>query len=278
MPTLTPVERISMPAYPELRARYLDRNVPVIVTDMASDWPALTRWSPEFFKRNFGGREVAVTDKSYQVHGANYLTPFSKMSFSEYLEAIQSGNNDLRLFLFELFKFAPELRADIELPAWAGLLSRVFLVSFFGGAGGASTFHYDVDLAHVFHTVIYGSKTFYLFGPDQSAHLYRHPLTVRSYIDVRDPDLTRFPRFASACGHQCELNKGETLVIPSGHWHQAVYSTASWGLSFRQYEAKHLAGGITNMLVREPIDRVLARVLPERWFAYKERTARSRST
>jgi Cupin-like domain len=278
MPTFTAVERISMPAYADLHARYLARNLPVIVTDMAADWPAVSRWTPQFFKRNFGERTVAVTDKSYQTHGANYLTPFTRMSFADYLDAIESGNTDLRLFLFELFKFAPELRADIQLPAWAGLLSRVFLVSFFGGAGGASTFHYDVDLAHVFHTVLHGSKTFYLFGPDQSTYLYRHPWTVRSYIDVRDPDLMRFPRFANARGHRCEVRKGETLVIPSGHWHQAVYSQVSWGLSFRQYEAKYLVGGITNMVVQEPIDRVLARVMPKRWFAYKERAAGSRST
>jgi hypothetical protein len=276
MATYAAVERMSMIEYADLHARYLARNVPVIVTDLATSWPALARWTSEFFRSNYGERQVAVSDKSYQTHGAHYLTPFTKMSFADYLNAAEAGNTDLRLFLFELFKFAPELRNDIELPAWAGLLSKIFLVSFFGGAGGASTFHHDVDLAHVFHTVIYGSKLFYLFGPDQDHCLYRHPFTVRSYIDVRDPDLHRYPRFAAAQGRLCEVHAGETLVLPSGHWHQAVYTKLSWGLSFRKYEVKHLPGGLKNMLIQEPVDRVLAKLQPRRWFAYKEHIAQSR--
>jgi hypothetical protein len=273
MTSYADVTRIKSIGYSALHERYLAHHVPVIVTDMARDWPALAKWTLEFFRRNYGEREVAVSDKSYQEHGAHYLTPFTKMTFANYLQVAAGGNTDLRLFLFELFKFAPELRQDIRIPSFAGPLSKLFLVSFFGGAGGASTFHFDVDLPHVFHTVIHGTKTFYLFGPDQTRNLYRHPFTVRSYIDVRVPDFARYPRFKEATGHKCEVRAGETLVIPSGQWHQAVYSELSWGLSFRKYEAKHLPSGLKNMLIAEPIDRVLAKLLPHWWFAYKEQKA-----
>jgi Cupin-like domain len=278
MMQLDAVERIVMPPYESLRERYLARNIPVIVTNLATSWPALARWSPAFFRTHYGERLVDVTDQSFQQHGAHYLKPFGKMRFASYLDAIENEPADLRLFLFELFKFAPELRGDIRIPSWAGPLSHLFLVSFFGGAGGASTFHYDVDLPHVFHTMIHGSKSFYLYAPDESAKLYRHPMTVRSYVDVRAPDLVRHPLFREARGRQCVLNAGETLVIPSGHWHQAVYAFASWGLSFRKYEAHRVPAGLVNMLVKEPIDRMLAKLAPRQWFAYKERASRERST
>jgi hypothetical protein len=272
------VERIGMPPYEVLHDRYLARNIPVIVTDLAKSWPALARWSPAFFRMHYGERLVDVTDRSFQEHGAHYLKPFGKMRFASYLDAIEHEHADLRLFLFELFKFAPELRKDIRIPSWAGPLSHLFLVSFFGGAGGASTFHYDVDLPHVFHTMIHGSKSFYLFAPNQSAKLYRHPMTVRSYVDVCAPDFVRYPRFSEARGMQCVLLAGETLVIPSGHWHQAVYDSASWGLSFRKYEPRLIPAALVNMLVKEPLDRMLAKLAPRQWFAYKERVSHQRSS
>ena len=39
----------------------------------------------------------------------------------------------------------------------------------------------------VLHTVILGRRRIRLFAPDESAALYRHPCTVRSYVDLDAP-------------------------------------------------------------------------------------------
>ena len=33
---------------------YVNKNLPVILTDAAKDWPAIGKWTPEFFKTHYG--------------------------------------------------------------------------------------------------------------------------------------------------------------------------------------------------------------------------------
>lgn len=263
------VERVSAMPYETLKRDYLDVHRPVILTDLASDWPAMARWTPSFFRDNYGQRLVDVYDESFSKPGSAYLKPTGKMALADFLRATEDGKTNLRLFLFELFKFAPELRSDIVLPKWVGLFSRRILMSFFGGRGGTTTFHFDVDLPHVFHSVIYGEKVFYLYGPEQAAHLHRQPWTVRSDIDTSAPDLKRFPNFARARGQRCVVRAGETLVIPSKTWHQVHYASASWGVAFRKYELKHLPRAAYNMIVQETVDKLLTKLAPVLWTRWK---------
>ena len=264
------VERRTTPSYDELQERYLTRDVPVILTDLARDWPALARWTPGFLRERYGARHVAVYDESFERHGRHYLRPFGTMPFGDYLDLIEAGPTPVRLFLFQLFRMAPELRADIRLPSWSDWLTRRFLVTFFGGGGGATTLHYDVDLPHVFHVVVHGRKEFYLFAASETPHLHRHPWTVRSSVNVRAPDRVRHPGFAGATGRRVLVEAGETLVIPAGHWHQVFYPGVSWGLSFRKYDVRRAPAGLYNLVVQETVDRLLARVAPGRWEAWKE--------
>lgn len=72
-----------------------------------------------------------------------------------------------------------------------------------------------------------GRRRFTLFPPDQFANLYLGPLentpagrTV-SMVDVRSPDLQRFPRFAEAlsAAQVTELDPGDAIFVPSLWWH-----------------------------------------------------------
>lgn len=272
------VERRHSLSYPRLEEEYLEAQRPVILTDLCRDWVAMKKWTPEFLCREYGRRRVDVYDDEFQKPNAHYLKATRSTSFGEFMSAAEAGESRERLFLFELFKMAPELRRDVALPEWMDVLSRQFLVSFFGGPGSWTTFHYDVDLPHVFHAVIYGEKEFYLFPPDQSSHLYRHPFTVRSYINAKVPDLARYPRFDVARGYRCRVKAGETLVIPSGQWHQTFYPELSWGLAFRKYKPTLVPRALLNMLAQEPLDRALTKLLGRRWFAWKEERSGARHT
>lgn len=72
-----------------------------------------------------------------------------------------------------------------------------------------------------------GRRRFTLFPPEQFANLYLGPLENTpagrpvSMVDVRTPDLERFPRFAEALGHAqvAELAPGDAIFIPSLWWH-----------------------------------------------------------
>jgi len=73
-----------------------------------------------------------------------------------------------------------------------------------------------------------GSRRFTLFPPEQFKNLYLGPVDhtpagrAVSMVDLADPDLDRFPRFAEALAHAqvAELQPGDAIFIPSLWWHQ----------------------------------------------------------
>jgi hypothetical protein len=75
--------------------------------------------------------------------------------------------------------------------------------------------------------VVAGRRRFTLFPPDQVRNLYIGPLdnTVAgqpmSLVDVRAPDLEKFPRFAEALAQRrvAELGPGDAIFIPALWWH-----------------------------------------------------------
>ncbi|MEM9191503.1 MAG: cupin-like domain-containing protein, partial [Myxococcota bacterium] len=115
------VERTSGLDYSTLRAEYADLERPVILTDLAADWPAVTRWTPEFFCRRYGSQRVPIYDEGFAARGGAYLGPSEWMAFGSYIELIQSEPTNKRLFLFDLFRMAPELRRDVVLPEFVDL-------------------------------------------------------------------------------------------------------------------------------------------------------------
>lgn len=85
--------------------------------------------------------------------------------------------------------------------------------------------HYDLpdNLA----CVVAGRRRFTLFPPSQVENLYIGPLDLTpagqaiSLVDFVQPDLARFPRFATAMAHALavEMGPGDALLIPSMWWH-----------------------------------------------------------
>jgi hypothetical protein len=75
--------------------------------------------------------------------------------------------------------------------------------------------------------VVAGRRRFTLFPPDQVRNLYVGPLDSTmagqpsSMVDVRAPDLAKFPRFAEALAQArvAELGPGDAIFIPALWWH-----------------------------------------------------------
>lgn len=86
--------------------------------------------------------------------------------------------------------------------------------------------HYDVldNIA----CVCAGRRRFTLFPPDQIANLYVGPIDFTpagqsiSLVDLDEPDLDRYPRFADALAQaqSALLEPGDAIYIPSMWWHQ----------------------------------------------------------
>lgn len=253
----------------------IDAGRPVVIEDLARDWPALERWSPQALRERFGDKSVRVYDASFGTPGDGYMGSIDEIPLREFLDAVLEGGRDLRMFLYNISRQIPELLDDIRFPEVGLSFSRRFVFTFFGCPGSTTPLHYDIDMGHVLHTVIHGRRRIRLFAPEQSDMLYKHPFTVRSYVDLDQPDVDRFPALRQARGAEVELEVGQTLFMPAGYWHEFHYLSAGIGLSMRAPSPRYAdrAAGLANLLVLSPIDRAANRVAPNRWFQWKQRRA-----
>ena len=260
--------------------RHIDLRSPMIITDLTATSPALQRWSPEYLISRYGHKIVRVYDASFGAPGKKYMGSIDSMPFADFLRETLGGGRDLRMFLYNVGRQIPELLDDLDFPDLGLHFSRRFVYTFFGCKGSTTPLHYDIDMGHVLHTAMHGRRRVRLFAPDQSRALYQHPFTVRSYVNLDQPDLERHPALACARGYQVVLEAGQTLFMPSGYWHEFHYLDAGFGLSLRAGSSRlsDRAAGLANLLALSPIDRLNNRLAPKTWFAWKQRQANLRAT
>jgi hypothetical protein len=275
--SLIPIARAENLTASEFRKSYLEPARPVVIKDLASTWPALRKWTPEYFLREYGSLQVKVYDRSFIRAGASYMSSLRKIPFSEYLSLMLTSSTDLRLFAFNIFWQAPELKQDILWPDLTKGFSKKCIFMFFGCKGSVTPLHYDPDLPHLLHTVLHGKKRVVLFPNEESVNLYKHPFNTRSYVDVDNPDFGKFPRLKYATGYQAVLDPGETLFMPSGYWHHMVYEEAGYAVCARcaKLPMARKLRAYANMLACFPIDKTMNKLSPKLWFRWKEKRARS---
>lgn len=271
---LQEIERRSGLTAREFQEEYLKKNKPVVFTDLTKDWAALNKWNIDFFKTNYGTLQVPVFSNNYSRPGKGYMSNDSEMPFREFLEITEKGNTDLRLFLFDIFKHAPELRNDFQFPTiMDGFLTR-FPFMFFGGEGAEVTMHYDIDCANVFLTQFIGNKRVILFPPEESKKIYHHPFTVKSLIKPEKPDYEKFPALKKVKGYDTILKHGETIFMPSCYWHYMHYLDFSFGLALRSYNGVTArANGAINVAKHFLVDKGFNFIAPKKWHNWKERKA-----
>jgi hypothetical protein len=93
--------------------------------------------------------------------------------------------------------------------------------------GTASMVTTHFDQSDNIACVVAGRRRFTLFPPEQVANLYVGPLDHNmagqpaSMVDLNNPDLERFPRFAEAlsAARTAELEPGDAIYIPTLWWH-----------------------------------------------------------
>lgn len=93
--------------------------------------------------------------------------------------------------------------------------------------GNATTVSTHYDLADNLMCAVAGRRRVTLFPPEQLKNLYVGPIDFTlsgqpvSMVNLEQPDLERFPRFAEALQHAqaVELEPGDVLYIPKLWWH-----------------------------------------------------------
>jgi hypothetical protein len=114
----------------------------------------------------------------------------------------------------------PGFEADHVMPLAPGVVPRLWI-------GNAAVIAPHYDLFDNIACVAIGRRRFTLFPPEQLANLYVGPVDNTpsgapvSLVDMNDPDLERFPKYADALESavQAELGPGDAIFIPYMWWH-----------------------------------------------------------
>jgi hypothetical protein len=264
----------------EFNETYFKPQRPVVIKGLLDKQIAGQKWTKDYFKSTMGEIMVDVYDNSIKTDGSAYTSADLKMRFDDFLNVIEKDEHtDLRMFLFNLFKYNPVLKKEFPCPnIFKGLLDNYGL-TFFAGKDTTIRIHYDLDMSNVLHTQVYGRKRVVLISPEYNELLYRLPLNTYSLADINNPDYEKYPGLKYVRGSECILETGDSVFMPSGYWHLMNYITGGMSVAYRKipYSNKTKAEGLLNLLVYLPIDKLLISVKGNQWQKIKEITASKRA-
>ncbi|CAN5657088.1 hypothetical protein BH10BAC3_BH10BAC3_04750 [soil metagenome] len=262
----------------EFEKNYLKPQKPVVLRGLWKQYSAYEKWNMDYFREKMADIEVNLFSSLKANPSETLKVPHAKMKFNEYLDLIEKEPTDLRLFLFPVFKYKPELLKDFGYPKITGRYLKIPFM-FFGPKESITRMHQDIDMSNVFLTQFAGAKRVVLFPPDQSDLLYRLPFNVHSTVDIDHPDFETYPGLQYAKGMSTVLQHGDTLFMPSGYWHHIEYLEGGFGLSVRTLGASvsTIVKGGFNVTLRRKFDDIMRKMYDQKWFEYKKRLARKRA-
>lgn len=275
---LKPIDVVDDISAQDFREKYLKPRKPVVIKNMARKWPAYQKWTLDYMKEVVGDVEVPLYDSSKADPSAPINASAAKMKFGDYIDLIRETPTDLRIFLFDPIKFAPDLLKDYIAPKdlMGGFLDQ-YPNMFFGGKGSETFLHFDIDMAHIFHTHFNGRKHILLFDYKWKRRLYQIPYATYSLEDynIANPDFEKFPALDGIEGIECFLEHGDTLFMPTGWWHWMKYLDGSFSISLRAWDKSWAvkAHSLYNLAVQRNFDSFMKKRFKKRYMDWKEKKA-----
>lgn len=226
------IDRRNRLTYQEFVDQYLMPQKPVIITDGVKEWPALGKWTPQFFKTYHADKLVTAGGNRMRLgEFIDLVLASTPEKPCPYLHAvfIRQGFQEIAQDILPELKYTLP-RSIAEPPDGRQDQSRVGIPELLiCGRGGRFNLHYDSLHMLGFVTQLYGDKEFIVFPPSDSKYLYPKEDNPKfAHVDNPfAPDLERFPLFAEATPCRFVLRPGETIFNPAGWWHATRMLTPS---------------------------------------------------
>ncbi len=279
---LSQIDRVDHISKEDFINNYLNPRKPLVIRKATESWPALQKWTFEYLKETVGDQIVPLYDSSKADPSKPINASAAEMKFGDYIDLIQKEPTDLRIFLFDHIKHAPGLLNDDRSPKdlMGGFLDK-YPNMFFGGAGSVTFLHYDIDLAHIFHTHFQGRKHVMLFDYKWKERLYCIPFATYALedYDIENPDFSKFPALDGIEGQETILDHGDTLFMPTGYWHWMKYLDGSFSISLRAWDKSWgiKAKSLYNLTIQRNFDSFLKKRYQTRYMSWKEQLAIKRA-
>jgi len=232
------IERLPCPSRTEFLERFVHPCRPVILTDVAREWPAMRRWSPACLRERFA--DLFVEIQAGRAAVANYEenkeTLRTMIRFGEFLDRIEgtTDSNDCYLTANNELLKRPEFASLMDdigtLPSICDPAQLAGAAFFWVGPGGTNTpLHHDTVM--LFHAQIIGRKRWRFISPLETPNLYNYN-GVFSAVNLDQPDFERHPRFRKVKVLEAVVEPGEIIYLPLVWWHQVAALALSVSLSF----------------------------------------------
>jgi Cupin-like domain len=229
---------------------------PTVLTDAWRLMTEVWKWTPAFLRETVGAETLLATlpgpDGKFRYEPGQALDS-RPLPVAQFFDDVADKNGpSWCLQQVPLQRALPALAARLDYPSCVprDLISAVNL--WLAAPSTVTPLHYD-DTHNLFAQVS-GSKTFYMFPPENLDALYPGPINSGaqhlSRVDIFRPDFDRYPLAAALSYRMAVVHSGEALVLPAFWWHQVVSNDVSVSVNFwwRPHVADCLCPGFMRQL------------------------------
>ena len=235
------VPRRSRPQRATFCEDYYAANRPAVLTDLMDDWPAMSRWTPDYLRSALGDEEVEIMadrdgDPDYEVNAGRHRRP---IRFGDFVDMVYGGGSGNDYYLVANNQFFQRQCTQVLLNDFAPfeeyldparLQGRCFF--WFGPGGTVTPLHHDP--CNILVAQVKGRKRVKLIPSAQWEHVYIGASYV-SDIDCERPDFVRRPAFCHTTVLDVTISPGEVLFIPVGWSHHVRALEPSISISFTNF-------------------------------------------
>lgn len=261
----------------DFTARYKNPGIPVILSDATENWPARNKWDVDYLTTQAGEIEVPVYNSQPARGKSHQHAAAKKMKFGDYLCLLKQGENDLRMFFYNILHGIPILLKDFSYPSIGLRFFKRLPVLFVGGKGAKVQMHYDIDLANLLLCHFGGTKHVLLVPPEQTPFMYKVPYSFSSLFDVNfeKPDFDKYPALKKLKPFHAVLHHGDALFIPSGYWHYIVYEDIGFSLTLRSFPNKlsQQLKLLNNIFITRNVEALMRKCIGQPWNQRNEKRA-----
>lgn len=266
---LSSVERVDMLNKHDFIKHYKQQNKPVVFEKLTESWPARKKWTIDYIEKVAGHKTVPLYDSKPAKEKKHQHAAAVYMPLKNYLGLLHQGENDLRLFFYNILAEVPELTDDFDYPDIGLKFFKKLPVLFVGGKGAKVQMHFDIDFADIFLCHFGGKKRVILFPQQQTQYLYHVPFSFSSLFDVDydHPDYEKYPALSYLKGEVTELNHGDVLYIPPGYWHYIVYQETGFSMALRAFPRTPLnvLKMMRNLLITRTAEGLMRKIMGQKW-------------
>lgn len=217
---------------------YIQPKQPLVITGMMDSWPAMNKWSFEFF-RDLNSESTVHIEEGNIMQGE---TGFRKQTFRDYIQQLIEQDSESAagayLSVFKVFDEFPQLRDDVDFSLLNQHKIKHSTVGWLGPAGTVTGYH--IDWGDNILAQVHGRKCVHLAAPEDTPNMYvskKFDQGARlSEVDLHNWDEEKFPLFGKVKHQKIILDAGQMLFIPRGWWHHVESMDKSISVSNLTYD------------------------------------------